>query len=161
KFAGILSDIARDRGFKTIIALKGDTGLALAHEFRPDAVILDLQLPVMSGWTILDRLKRHPHTRHIPVHVISVEEERGRALQHGALAYLTKPVEKEKLDSAFSRIEDFIQRKIKKLLVVEDDETQRNAILALIGNGDVDTIAVGTAEEALSRLREQRFDCMV
>ena len=159
-FSKILYDIARERGFKAIIATKGDTGLALAHEFKPHAIILDLNLPAMSGWTVLNRLKRHPQTSHIPVHVISVEDERGKAMQLGAFAFL-KPVEKGSLDSAFVRIEDFLQRKVKQLLVVEDDDNQRKAIISLIGNGDIETHGVGTAEEAMKPLREQPFDCMV
>ena len=160
-FAGILFDIAHERGFKAILAQKGDTGLALAHEFKPHAIILDLNLPAMSGWTVLNRLKRHPQTRHIPVHVISVDDERGKAMQLGAFAYLVKPVEKESLDNAFVRIEDFLKRKVKQLLVVEDDDQQRMAIMSLVGNGDIETHAAATADEALARLKEQPFDCMI
>ena len=160
-FSKILYDIAREHGFKAITATKGDTGLALAHEFKPQAIILDLHLPSMSGWTVLSRLKRHPQTRHIPVHVISVEDERGKAMQLGAFAYLTKPVEKSNLDSAFGRIEEFLQRKVKQLLVVEDDENQRKAIIGLIGNGDIETHGVGSAEEAMRSLSEKHYDCMV
>jgi CheY-like chemotaxis protein/signal transduction histidine kinase len=160
-FARVLFEMAHERGFKAIIAFKGDTGLALALEFNPDAIILDLQLPVLNGWAVLDRLKRHPQTRHIPIHIISVEDERSRALVHGALAYLTKPVNKEDLDSIFSRIEDFFKRKIKQLLVVEDDLNQQQAILALIGNEDVQATTVCSGQEALEQLMKQRFDCMV
>jgi hypothetical protein len=155
-------EIARDRGFKGIVALRGDSGLALAHEFKPDAIILDLKLPVMDGWTVLDHLKHHPETRHIPVHIVSGGDGRTSALRAGAVAFLEKPVSKEGLVAAFGDIETFIARGVKNLLVVEDDEGQRNALVELIGGGeDVEVTAVGSSEDALQALESRRFDCMV
>ncbi len=163
--AGLAStelEVARDRGFKGIVALRGDSGLALAHEFKPDAIILDMNLPVMDGWTVLDHLKHHPETRHIPVHIVSGGDGRTSALRAGAVAFLEKPVSKEGLDAAFGDIESFIARGVKNLLVVEDDEQQRTALTELIGGGeDVDVTAVGSSEEALEALEQTRFDCMV
>ena len=161
RFAEILLDIAHQKGFKSLVALKGDTGLALAHEFVPSAIILDINLPVINGWTLLDRLKHHPRTRHIPVHIVSIVEERQRALQQGALAYLVKPVTSDALDEAFGRIVSFINRGIGSLLVVEDDDAQRKAILELIGNGDLEITAVGSGSETLAALQEKHYDCMV
>ncbi len=161
KFAEILLDMAHQKGFKALIGLKGDTGLALAHEFVPSAIILDINLPVINGWTLLDRLKHHPRTRHIPVHVVSIIEERQRALQQGAFAYLVKPVTAEAVDEAFGKIISFINRGIRNLLVVEDDDAQRKAILELIGDGDLEITAVGSGSEALAALQEKRYDCMV
>ncbi|HEX9439333.1 MAG TPA: response regulator, partial [Roseiflexaceae bacterium] len=160
-FARILLDTAHEKGFKGIITLRGDTGLELAREFKPDAITLDLRLPVVGGWTLLDRLKHDPATRHIPIHIISVADERQRGLQLGAIAYLKKPVSREALTGAFAEMKSFIERKARNLLVVEDDAAQRNSIVELIGNGDVVTTAVGSGSEALTALKSARFDCMV
>ncbi|MDX6467354.1 MAG: hypothetical protein QOI27_2394, partial [Gaiellaceae bacterium] len=163
-FARTVLDGARERGFKGIVGLRGDAGLALAHEFKPDAIVLDMKLPVMDGWTVLDHLKHHPATRHIPVHIISAAEaeEKTNALRAGAVAFLQKPLEKEHLDDTFQQISAFIDRGVKSLLVVEDDDEQRNAIVELVGSGDdVDVTAVGTSEDAFAQLEEKHFDCMV
>ena len=155
-------EVARDRGFKGLVALRGDLGLALAHEFKPDAIILDLKLPVMDGWTLLDHLKHHPETRHIPVHIVSGGDGRQNALKAGAVAFLEKPVTREGLEATFGEIRSFLERGVKRLLVVEDDEAQRTAVVELIGGGeDVEVTAVGSSEEALEALELQHFDCMV
>jgi CheY-like chemotaxis protein/nitrogen-specific signal transduction histidine kinase len=162
KFAAILLDMARDKGFKGIVATRGETALQLASRYRPDAITLDIELPDMEGWTVLDRLKHDRATRHIPVHIISGEDETGRGLRLGAFAQVTKPVTKDALDTAFSKIRGFVERQNKSLLVVEDNEQQRNAIVELIGgDGDVEITAAASGEEALQLLRERRFDCMV
>jgi hypothetical protein len=160
-FARILLDLAREKGFKGIVALRGDAGLALARRWKPDAITLDLQLPIIDGWNVLDRLKHDPSTRHIPVHIISVMEGRHRGLHLGAIAYMQKPVTKEALESALGNIKGFIERGVKNLLVVEDDEVQRKSIVELIGEEDVHTTAVGTGTEALAALETAQFDCMV
>jgi CheY-like chemotaxis protein/HAMP domain-containing protein len=159
--ACILRDVARERGFKALVALRGDTGLALAHELKPDAIILDIKLPVMDGWTILERLKSRPDLRHIPVHVISVMEERKKAAYNGAIAYLTKPVDRQSVDDAFVLVENFIERNVRQLLVVENDKEKRDEIVSLIGDSDVQTTAVENGAHALEALRGRRFDCMV
>jgi HAMP domain-containing protein/CheY-like chemotaxis protein/GAF domain-containing protein len=162
ELAKTVLEVARERGFKGLVALRGDSGLALAHEFKPDAIILDLELPVMDGWTVLDRLKHHPETRHIPVHIISAGDGRQNALKRGAVAFLEKPIAKEGLEQAFGEIQTFINRAVRSLLVVEDDDEQRRAIVELIGGGDdVDVTAVRSSEEALTTLDERRFDCIV
>ncbi|HUF17584.1 MAG TPA: response regulator, partial [Thermoanaerobaculia bacterium] len=160
-FAGILLDIAREKGFKGIVAQRGDQALELARRFRPDAITLDISLPDTEGWTVLDRLKHDRETRHIPVHIISGNEEPNRGLKLGALAHLTKPVTKEALDEAFMAIRGFVERQHKRLLVVEDDATQRDAIVELIGADDVEIVAVSSGREAMEALRDGRFDCMV
>ena len=155
-------EVARDRGFKGIVAIRGDSGLALAHEYKPDAIILDMKLPVMDGWVVLDRLKHHPETRHIPVHIVSAGDGRQNALKAGAVAFLEKPISKEGLEDTFGEIRNFIDRGLKRLLVVEDDEGQRQAVVELIGSDeDVEVTAVGTGEAALEALDRERFDCMV
>jgi CheY-like chemotaxis protein len=165
-FAKTELELARRRGFKGIVAVRGDEGLALAHEYKPDAIILDMRLPIRSGWDVLEHLKRHPETRHIPVHIVSGRVENGgvqEALRAGAVAVLEKPVGHELLDSTYSRILEFVERVTRRLLVVDDDETQRNAIVELVGTGeDVEIVAVGSSEEALVQLGgETEFDCMV
>jgi CheY-like chemotaxis protein/signal transduction histidine kinase/HAMP domain-containing protein len=161
-FARTVQDVARERGFKTLVALRGDTGLALAHEFKPDGIVLDLNLPVIDGGELLERLKRNPATRHIPVHIVSGGGGRQQALRAGAVAFLEKPVTREGLDEAFASITSFIDREARNLLVVEDDDDQRKAIVELVGVGDdVNVVAVGSSEEALAALAETRFDCMV
>ncbi|ATB27501.1 response regulator [Melittangium boletus] len=161
-FARILLGLAREKGFKGLVALRGDTGLAMARQYKPDAITLDLGLPVIDGWSLLDRLKHDGRTRHIPVHIISAsEEERSRGLRLGALAVLRKPVTREALGEALGRVKDFIERPVKNLLVVEDDARQRESIVHLIGNGDVKTTAVGSGHEALASLGEKYFDCVV
>lgn len=133
----------------------------MAREFKPTAIILDIRLPIMDGWTILDRLKHDPTTRHIPVHIMSVEEGKQRSLQQGAIAYLQKPISSEALGNALAAIKEFIERPVKNLLIVEDDEIQRQSIIELIGNSDVSSTAVGTGAEALAALTSRRFDCIV
>ncbi len=162
EFARTVQDVARERGFKTLVALRGDTGLALAHEYKPDAIVLDLKLPVIDGAVLLDRLKHHPATRHIPVHIVSSGDGRQQALQAGAVAFLEKPVAREGLEDAFASLATFIDRGVRSLLVVEDDEAQRKAIVELVGVGDdVNVVAVGSSDEALAALEATRFDCMV
>jgi CheY-like chemotaxis protein/two-component sensor histidine kinase len=160
-FAQILLDLARENGFKGVVSLRSEVGLAMARELIPDAIMLDLHLPVMDGWTVLDRLKHDPTTRHIPVHILSVEDSRQRGLELGAIAYLQKPVTREALTTALVDIKGFIERQVRNLLVVEDDQTQRQSILELIGNGDVHTTAVSSGSEALNALENTRFDCIV
>jgi HAMP domain-containing protein/signal transduction histidine kinase/DNA-binding response OmpR family regulator len=161
-FARIMLDMAREKGFKGVVATRGETGLQLARRFRPDAITLDIALPDMEGWTVLDRLKHDRTTRHIPVHIISADDESSRGLRLGAFAAAQKPVSKESLDEAFAKIRGFVERPNKTLLVVEDDEAQRKAIVELIGGeGDVEITQASGGEEALDFLRNRRFDCMV
>ena len=161
KFARILLDMARQQGFKTIVALQSKQGLALAQQFKPNAIMLDIYMPEMDGWTVLDRLKHKPDTRHIPVHILSVDERQQRGLQLGAITYLQKPVSPEALTQVLTEIKGFIERQVRNLLIVEDDRVQAQSIIELIGNGDVYSTAVGTGAEALNILRSHHFDCMV
>jgi CheY-like chemotaxis protein/signal transduction histidine kinase/HAMP domain-containing protein len=161
-FARVLLDMAREKGFHGLVALDGDTGVELAHEYQPDAITLDIDMPPgPNGWAVLERLKHHAETRHIPVHIISGIDKRQQGLKAGALAYLEKPVSKESLDDAFMRILDFIDARVKRLLVVEDDENQRRSIVELIAHEDVEITAVESAERALEELGARHYDCMV
>ena len=160
-FASTLLSMARDRGFRGIVALRGDQGLNLARRLLPSAVLLDLQLPGLDGLRILEHLKAHPQTRHIPVHILSGVDKKHEGLKLGAVAYLEKPVSKDILDQTFGEIEGFLERKASKLLIVEDDERERQSMVELIGNEGVETTAVATVDEALQMLNSTRYDCMV
>ncbi|WP_295999393.1 HAMP domain-containing protein [Rugamonas sp.] len=161
RFGKIVLDFARERDFKGILTQRGDSALSLARDYLPSAILLDLDLPDIDGFTVLDRLKRDPSTRHIPVHVMSSLRERERALRQGAISYISKPVSRDVLQEEFSRIQKFLLGGKRSLLVVDDEATQRDAIVALIGDADLRIVAVATGEAALSALRETHFDCMV
>ena len=161
-FAGIVLALARERGFKALVALDGRTGLALARKHHPLAITLDLLMPDMDGWVVLDQLKHDPATAHIPVQILTVmDDDRHRALNQGALSVVTKPANRETLRNAIRRLVEFADRQVKELLVIEDKEPERRAIVELIGNKDVKTTAVGTSTEALAALRSGTFDCVV
>ncbi|MCM3749098.1 response regulator [Paenibacillus pasadenensis] len=160
-FARVLVDIAHARGFKAIVAGQGDKGLSFARTYTPDAILLDIQLPVMDGWSVLHHLKNDPNTRHIPVHLISVIDEVQQGLSLGAIAYLKKPVSKDHLDDLFTQIGVFLERSLKRLLIVEDDQAQRLAIEELIGHDDLVITGVSSGKEALRELTEHHYDCMV
>ena len=160
-FASILLDLAREKGFRTVLSNGGAAALPLARKYRPDAILLDIGLPDMDGWALLDLLKRDPQTRHIPVHVISAKDERRRGLSMGAFDYSEKPVEREAIFDALNRVKSFKERDHRKLLVVEKDNPQPGAVAALIGNGDVETHTVTSIEAAMAALSADRFDCMV
>ncbi|HVF52866.1 MAG TPA: response regulator, partial [Actinomycetota bacterium] len=161
-FASSCADVGRERGFKVLVTTRGDTGLAHAKEYKPDAILLDLELPVIKGLDVLRYLKHDPHTRHIPVHIISGGDERQESLKAGAVAYLEKPVTREALGEQIAEIAGFIERTVKNLLVVEDDDIERAAMVELVGSGDdVEVTAVASSEEALEALESKPFDCMV
>ncbi|MCF8070026.1 MAG: response regulator [Desulfobacterales bacterium] len=161
KFAKTLADLSREREYKVLIANDGETGLHFADYFKPDAIILDIGLPGMDGWSVISRLKDQPGTRHIPVHFMSAHDETVEARKMGAIGYITKPVNLSMLDNAFEKIEHLISGDIRTLLVVEDDDVQRNAIVELIGNSDVDIIQAANGEEAFKLIRSRIFDCII
>ncbi|TMA30667.1 MAG: response regulator, partial [Deltaproteobacteria bacterium] len=161
KFARILVAMAREKGFKAVVAIRGDTGLALANELQPAAITLDIQLPVVDGWSILDRLKRNPRTRHIPVHVISIVEKSKKGSAMGAFAFLEKPVSKDALEGAFTHITDFVDKKVKRLLLVEDDKVQAASIREVVAGEDVDIVSVENAKDAVQQLEKGDFDAVV
>jgi CheY-like chemotaxis protein len=160
-FARVLLEIARGKGFRGLVALSGEQGLDLVRQFQPDAVMLDIDLPGIDGWAVLDQLKHDTATRHVPVHIISGTETRQRGLNQGAIAYLEKPVSRETLDEAFEQIGDFLDQKVRKLLIVEDNEAQRKSLIELIDHDDVEIHAVDSAAAAIAALATGRFDCMV
>jgi CheY-like chemotaxis protein len=160
-YARILLGLARDKGFKGIVATRGAMGLSLARQFNPTAISLDIFLPDMLGWTVLNQLKLDPTTRHIPVQIVSLEEERRHGLAHGAFAYLVKEPTTESLIAAFDRIKSFTAPRTKRLLIVEDSEIERQSIVALLGYEDIEIVTAATGGEALELLNEGTVDCMV
>ena len=141
--------------------MRGAAALAMAREFKPDAITLDIHLPDCDGWQVLDRLKLDLGTRHIPIQVITVDEDEQPALSQGALSYLTKSDRREPVEKAFEELKSFVERPVKNLLVVDDDEVQRTNITGLVGNGDVQTTAVASGQEALASIQSKQFDCMI
>ena len=160
-FAYVLADCAREKSFKVVVAGTAGAGIALARRIKPTAITLDLHLPDSDGRVVLDLLKHDPGTRHIPVHVISVASEGERSLRQGAVSFLQKPVTRDALDRALSQAAEFSSSRVRRLLIVEDDPVQQQAIRDVIGNGDVESTVAGTAAAALAALDETRFDCLV
>ena len=160
-FAQVLLDLVREQGLKGVVSTQGGHVRALAHQFNPLAIMLDIFLPDMLGWTVLNHLKQDPATRHIPVQIISVEEERLQGLGHGAFSYLIKPATTEELKRAFDRVMKYAQSRQRRLLVVEDNEIEREGIVELLRHDDVEIATAGTGKEALDALRDNRFDCLI
>lgn len=160
-FAAIVRDLSREIGFQALVAGTADEALTLARRFKPSAVVLDVGLPDESGLMVLDRLKRDDATRHIPIHVVSANDHAQTALSLGAIGYMVKPVRREDLTEVLHGLQAKLSSAVKRVLVVEDDATQREAVRHLLSAGDVETVGVGTAAECLEALRAQTFDCMV
>jgi len=160
-FASILYELAHDLSFYCLIADNAEDALLMVRQYSPAAIVLDVGLPDHSGLSVLDRLKRDPKTRHIPVHVVSAKDHMSTALAMGATGYMLKPVERERLVEAFTHLESQLSKRMRRVLIVEDDAVQRDSVMALLKTQDVETVAVGTAAECLSELRQQTYDCMV
>ncbi|MFD1697334.1 response regulator [Roseibium aestuarii] len=160
-FALILRDLARELNFRAIVAGTAQEALDLAREQMPSAIVLDVGLPDQSGLSVLDRLKRDVRTSHIPIHIVSAEDYAERALSLGAVGYALKPVQRDQLVDVLKSLDAKISQNVRRVLIVEDNEVQRDAMSKLISSHDVETIGAGTAAECLSLLREQTFDCMV
>jgi len=160
-FARILYDLAHDLGYRCLVGLTAGEGLELATNAGPDAILLDIRLPDGSGLSVLQQLKDNPATRHIPVHVVSSMENGTEALHLGAIGYALKPTTREQLEDVFRKLQEKSSQQIKRVLLVEDDERQRDSVVALIADADVQISAVGSGEEALALLHSEIFDCMI
>jgi len=160
-YARVLLGLARGRGFKGIVANRGQSAISLARQYLPTAITLDVFLPDMLGWTVLNSLKLDPATRHIPVQMLSVEEERQHGLSHGAFSYLVKPATTEDLEQALNRIRSYIEPHKRRLLVIEDNDIERESIVELLLHDDIDVAAVGSGAAALQALNDSSFDCCV
>nr|WP_306300158.1 response regulator [Erythrobacter sp. LQ02-29] len=160
-FAGIVCDLSREMGFQCIVAGTAQEAIDLAREYRPSAIVLDIGLPDQSGLTVLDRLKHEDGTRHIPIHVISGSDQAQTALALGAIGFLEKPAPREQLAEVLASLQNKLATRVRRVLIVEDDEVQREAVGRLLGTQDVETVGVGTATECLEELRDGQYDCMV
>ncbi|HLH87062.1 MAG TPA: HAMP domain-containing protein [Xanthobacteraceae bacterium] len=160
-YARVIMDLARDKGFKVLVATRGAEALDLAKQFQPTAVSLDVFLPDMLGWTVLSQLKQNPLTRHIPVQIITLDEDRQHALARGAFSFVTKPTTAEGVEAALTRIKEYAQPRRKRLLVVEDNEAEQMGIRELLGYDDIDIDTVATGADALAKLRSEPCDCVV
>ncbi|MFV8369696.1 response regulator [Flavobacterium sp. LB2R40] len=160
-FAMILLKQANIKGFKCLSAASGEDGLLLASKYKPQAIILDMGLPGIKGKQVLHELKVNPSVRHIPVHIISANDRSLEPIREGAVEYLMKPISKDGLEEAFNRIENFVNRKIKNLLIIEDSENSRKAMKVLIGNGDVKCYEAATGKEALDLFEQNHIDCII
>ena len=161
QFARILYDLAHELNYSCLLAQNADDGFDTAVQYKPDAILLDMRLPDHSGLTVLERLKENPATRHIPVHVVSVEDRKEAALQMGAVGYAMKPTTREDLKEVFGRLEAKLAQKVKRILLVEDDARQRESVSRLIEDVDIEITAVEFGEQALELLRSTVFDCMI
>ncbi|MEJ8834971.1 response regulator [Ramlibacter sp. AN1133] len=160
-FAAILFDLAHELGYRCLVAHHADEGCRLAAEHAPDAVLLDMRLPDDSGLSVLQHLKENPRTRHVPVHVLSAQDQAEPALQLGAIGYARKPATREQLKDVFSRLEAKLSQKLKRVLLVEDDLRQQESVKALIGDTDIEIVAVSEGAQALRALADSVFDCMI
>jgi HAMP domain-containing protein/CheY-like chemotaxis protein/signal transduction histidine kinase len=160
-YARIMTDLAREKGFKVLVAMRGADALDLAKQYQPTAVSLDVFLPDMLGWTVLSQLKQNPLTRHIPVQIITLDEDRQHGLARGAFSFVTKPTTTEGVEAALARIKEYAKPRRKRLLVVEDDKAEQMSIAELLGSDDIEILTTGTGLQALDLLRRDPCDCVV
>jgi HAMP domain-containing protein/CheY-like chemotaxis protein/signal transduction histidine kinase len=160
-YCRVLVELARASGFKVLVAMRGVEALELARKYRPTAISLDVFLPDMLGWTVLSHLKQDPDLRHIPVQLVTLDEDRQHGLARGAFNFISKPTTPESLNAALARIKQYAESRRRRLLVVEDDPADRLSIRALLEHDDIEIDSVGSGEEALRALGEQAFDCVV
>jgi CheY-like chemotaxis protein/signal transduction histidine kinase len=161
RFASILRDLAHERDFDCVHAGTADEAVRLAQQYRPDGILLDISLPDRSGLSVLGNMKRDPATRHIPIHVVSLADHMQAAYELGAVGYALKPVAREELIAAIGRLEDKLQNRVRRLLIVEDNPVQRDSLAAMLKADDIDITLAGSVSEALQRISETTFDCVV
>jgi HAMP domain-containing protein/CheY-like chemotaxis protein/signal transduction histidine kinase len=160
-YARVLVDLARDKGFKVLMAARGAEALDLAKQYQPTAISLDVFLPDMLGWTVLSQLKHNPLTRHIPVQIITLDEDRQHALARGAFSFVNKPTTTEGVAAALTQIKEYAKPRRKRLLIVEDNAAEQMSIRELLGHDDIEIVTADTGASALSTLRDHPCDCVV
>jgi HAMP domain-containing protein/CheY-like chemotaxis protein/signal transduction histidine kinase len=160
-YSRVMVDLAKDEGFKVLVAHRGADALALARAHHPSAISLDIFLPDMLGWTVLSQLKQDPTTRHIPVQIVTLDEDRHHGLSRGAFSFVQKPTTTEGLENAFARIKGYAKSRRKRLLLVEDDAAERSSVTELLGSDDIEIMAADTGESALLQMRDNTIDCVV
>ncbi len=160
-YGRVLCDLSHDKGFKVLVAMGGAEALALAREYHPTAISLDVFLPDMLGWTVLNHLKQDSATRHIPVQMLTLDEDRHHGLTRGAFAFVTKPTTSKGLESALNRIKAYTAPRRKRLLIVEDNPAEQLSIRELLSHDDIDISVAATGNDALAAVTESAFDCVV
>ena len=160
-YARVLCDLSRDKGFKVLVAMTGTEALSLAREYHPSAISLDVMLPDMLGWTVLNHLKQDPKTRHIPVQMLTLDEDRHHGLSRGAFAFVTKPTSTDELNAALARIREYSQPRRKRLLVVEDNPAEQLSTRELLWHEDIDIDVIDSGSAALEALKRDIYDCIV
>jgi HAMP domain-containing protein/CheY-like chemotaxis protein/signal transduction histidine kinase len=160
-YARVLVDLARDKGFRVLVAARGSEALDLAKQYQPSAISLDVFLPDMLGWTVLSQLKHNPLTRHIPVQIITLDEDRQHALARGAFSFVNKPTTTEGVAEALAQIKEYAKPRRKRLLIVEDNAAEQMSIQELLGHDDIEIVTADTGAGALSTLRNHPCDCVV
>jgi HAMP domain-containing protein/CheY-like chemotaxis protein/signal transduction histidine kinase len=160
-YVRLMADLAHDHGFKVLVAMRGTDALDLARQYQPAAVSLDVYLPDMLGWTVLNQLKQNPLTRHVPVQIVTIDEDRQHSLARGAFSFIAKPATVEGLHAALVRIKEYAKRRRKRLIIVEDNAAEQLGVAELLNHDDVEIVAAGTGAEALAALRRQPCDCVV
>jgi CheY-like chemotaxis protein len=160
-YARVLCDLSRDKGFKVLVAMTGTEALLLAREYSPTAISLDVMLPDMLGWTVLNHLKQDPKTRHIPVQMLTLDEDRHHGLSRGAFAFVTKPTSTDELNAALARIREYSQPRRKRLLVVEDNPAEQLSTRELLWHEDIDIEVIDSGSAALEALARDTYDCIV
>jgi CheY-like chemotaxis protein len=160
-YARIIIDLARDKGFKVLLAMRGDDALDVAKQYQPTAVSLDVFLPDMLGWNVLSQLKQNPLTRHIPVQIVTLDEDRQHALARGAFSFVVKPASPKGISEALAKIKNFAQPRRRRLLVVEDNVAEQLSIDTLLGCDDIEIVNAATGADALAAMRDTPCDCVV
>ncbi len=160
-YARVLVSLARDRGFKVLLARTGSEALSIAAKYKLAAVSLDVFLPDMLGWTVLNQLKRSSKTRHIPVQILTTEDEHQYGLERGAFSFITKTVTSDELEAAFDRLKSFTATRVRRLLIVEDDPAEQLSVTELLAHSDIEITTAATGAAALAHLHASRFDCVV
>ena len=160
-FAKILLNFVRERGFYGIVASDGETGINFAQQYLPSAILLDVKLPKMTGWEVIENLKISKKTQHIPVHFITSDEDKKRAMELGAAGFVTKPVNQTQMEHIFQGIEHSLEKSVKKLLIVEDDEIQSRSMLELFSQREIAISLATGGEQAMELISNHLFDCVV
>ncbi len=161
KFSSVLIELAQEKRFKVLLAEDGKTALEMAEQYKPQAIILDVGLPQLDGFTVMEHLKENPETRHIPVHFMSADDQDAEAKQMGAIGYLHKPVSMDMIGKAFKKIERFLSKSVKKLLLVVDNEEHQKQIIELLGDGTVEATISKTKDDAIEKLKKVAFECII
>ncbi|KQB98798.1 response regulator [Pedobacter sp. Hv1] len=160
-FAKMLLEFTRKRNYKGIVAVRGDVGIELANRYNPLAILLDIQLPIKDGWQVMEELKSNPHTRPIPVHIMSSLSVKRESLLKGAVDFIDKPVALEHMKQIFEKLEDALSRHPKKVLIVEENQQHAKALSYFLSNSNIHTLVVGNVEESIEALKKKEIDCVI